>query len=188
MISSDAKELTRIPSGEDSYKKAGDLVVISEGKSYSYLIHASLLTILFLILGVFFPWCMLLILPALTLILFTTGVEIDLAKGRVRKYRGWLGKHWGIWFPLAHFQKVTLEEFVVEKAKGSFFRYYRTSSRTYDILLRDKYGKDYELNDFFDYHLALKCYEALKEFGLEHQNKYAEYTAELMKNRRTRRR
>lgn len=168
-------------------KKTGTKI-ISEGKSYSYLVHASLLTMLFLALSLFFPWCFLLIFPALTLLFFTTGVEIDFHKGKIRKYRGWLGKHWGIWFPLAHFQKVILEEFVVSKPKGGFFRYHRTSSRTFDILLRDKYGKDFELNDFFDYHLALECYNALKDYGLESQNKYAEYTAKLMAKRRTRRR
>jgi hypothetical protein len=140
----------------------------------------------FFILGFLFPWCFLPIPLALSLLLVTTGVEVDQRNNRVRKYSGWLGKRWGIWLPLSHFQRVRLEEFVVNKKSEGAIRFNPTSSRTYDILLVDRDEKIYELNDFFDYHQALRCLAEIEKTGIESENAYALYTQSLRKRRRQR--
>ncbi|MCZ4409879.1 hypothetical protein O3Q51_13745 [Cryomorphaceae bacterium 1068] len=163
-----------------------DSVKISEGKSYAYLVHSSFLTVVFFIFGFLFPWCFLLIFPSLSLLLITTGVEVDSRNNRVRNYSGWLGNRFGVWLPLSHFQKVRLEEFVVSKKSEGAVRFNPTSSRTYDILLLDKYGKIYELNDFFEYDLALECMREIEKTGIEAENAYALYTQSLYQRKRRR--
>ncbi|MEM9052059.1 MAG: hypothetical protein AAGC47_08420 [Bacteroidota bacterium] len=122
------------------------------------------------------------------LLLFTTGVEIDLDGIRVRKYTGWLGIRWGIWLPLSHFKKVELEEFVVSKPVDGWNRYGRTSSKTFDILLIDSDDKIFELNDFFEYSKAVACFESIKSIGLKGENKYAIETRRISERRRLHRR
>jgi len=165
------------------------LIIISEGKSYSYLIHSSFLAIIILIAGIFHSWLWFLMLPScVMLLLFTTGVEIDSDKFMVRKYTGWMNYHWGIWLPLRHFKKVELEEFVVSKPTGGLNRYDRTSSKTFDILLISKEDEIYELNDFFDYNKAVLCLNAIKSTGLDSEDKYAIETDRIRETRRVSRR
>jgi hypothetical protein len=165
-----------------------NLVSISEGMSFTYLVHSVLGSVVTIFAAIFFsPWIFLLLVLFVPLLFFTTGVDIDGQERRVRKYRGLFGCHWGIWLPLEHFNKVILEEFVVTKPSGGFFRYQRTSSKTYDILLENRDGGIFELNDFFDYSKSEKCFNELRKLRLDSENKYAIQTAELIKKRKERR-
>lgn len=161
-------------------------MVISEGRSYAFLVHASLLASSFLVLGFFFKWPFVLVVPSLALLLLTTGVEVDLRNKSARKYRGWLGYHQGVWLPLSHFQKAVLEDFEISRSAGGRHRFNTSSSRTFDVLLLDRYGKEFELNDFFEYKSALRCIGALEKAGLEVEDKYAQHTRKLFAKHRRR--
>ena len=168
---------------------AANVKIVSEGKSYSYLIHSSFLAIAIILLCCFHSVLWLFMLTScILLLLFTTGVEIDQDIGRVRKYTGWLHLRWGIWLPLNHFTKVELEEFVVTKPVDSWNRFGPTSSKTFDILLIDVDDEIFELNDFFDYDKAVECFESIKLTGLKGENKYALETLKLTQRRRLQRR
>ncbi len=161
-------------------------VVISEGYSNSYLVPGSFLLILGLSLSFITFYFLLLMLPAVCLFSATTGLEIDGVEKRVRKYSAFFNFRRGIWLPLKFFTGAELGETVVNYAHRTFFRYNRSTSRTFDVvLLRSDDGDPYCINDFFEYSDARKGLLAIADTmqwkAVDH---YAEETARLKLQKR----
>jgi hypothetical protein len=160
--------------------------IISEGRSYAYLAHALFLAIGIAIAAVYLPIVLISLVIPVGLFLASTGVEIDINGKRFRRYTKLFGVRRGIWLPADHFVSARLVEYRSGKRMLGVKRYGYTSSKTFDILLINRSGEEFELNDFLDYENAVNCLQSLNSLGLETKNVYAEETARALsrKNRR----
>jgi len=161
--------------------------VISEGRSNAYLLHGIGVLLVMGALTLWSPFALILFPLAVVLFIADSGVEIDSKQLRVRRYIGFSRFRRGIWIPLKHFSGAELKETLVLNQSKSFFRYQRSTSRTFDVLLTMPDGEKFEINDFFEYGQAVACGEAIARLiNVKLRNHYAEKTAEL--RRRPRRR
>lgn len=170
-------------------------ITISEGMSFAYLIPGATL-IIFGIVGsqIFLP-LVVAILPGFALCLSSTGVDIDTASKKYRKYIGFVLFKIGTWSSLDSYTVLELKQSTQQYAKRTFLQSIFAGSeeaithKTYDICLSDPAGKTTEVNDFARYEDAVKCMRTLQKVTkIEPVDHYAIQTARLWERKKFRRR
>lgn len=143
---------------------------LDEGLSLSYLIPAVFVAIGGGVLCLYFsPGGIAILVSAAILISMKTGVEIDVAKKKIRSYKAFFGIKFGDWIGLKYYPKAKLRNVsrgMAEDEKTGQKK--RVRNKTYTIELEHRRGKKRAFHEFTEYKLAKQASGILeKELGLE---------------------
>lgn len=170
--------------------------VIHEGLTYDYLVPG-----LFVLLGggILFVFnnvlALVVVSVGIILMVLSTGVEVDDAKQRIRKYKSILFLKFGAWHYLRNIIQVDLRYNAhAVKIKGPALTNFVVpwvapnpggAAKTFDLFLVDDVGEERLLNQFLKYALAVKALSALEKMG---RIKTINHFEGMMKSQRSTRR
>ena len=161
---------------------------IDEGLTYEHLIPGTFVTLFGIIFSlVIHPICILIILAGIMIVMSKTGIEIDPARKRIRKYVSWGVFKTGDWNDLTQIIKVELRYNTHHTilTRPIYLNKGDTTAKTYDLILISDLGEEIEVNQFTKPSLAYKALETLK--GISNYE-IINHMEEMLESQRQRRR
>lgn len=140
----------------------GRSIDIPEGRLNDYLVHGFFVAIAGAILFlVHWSLTMVMLLVAIALFRVSSGMEIDPAGKRIRKYKA-LGKvRSGSWLNIGQYDTLSIRYTNESQTMGGRGPELTVRVRTYDLYLIGSNGASQLFHEFTDYAKARKCAEAM---------------------------